>query len=74
MPGAVPRTSTYALGNVTLPYALMLADNGFEKAIKKNKPLSKGLNIYDGKLVYRAVADAFDMECYSVEKVLSKLK
>lgn len=72
MPGAVPRTSTYALTNVTLPYALELANKGFLKAIKENKALALGLNVYDGKVIYKAVAEAFDMDYYPLEKVLSE--
>jgi alanine dehydrogenase len=57
MPGAVPRTSTYALNNVTLPYALALADNGPRKALLGNPNFRDGLNVYRGKVTYRAVAD-----------------
>jgi len=62
MPGAVPYTSTIALTNATLPYALQLADKGWINACKDNQPLEKGLNIVHGKVVYKAVADAFDLE------------
>lgn len=62
MPGAVPYTSTIALTNATLPYALQLADKGWVNACKDNQPLEKGLNIVHGKVVYKAVADAFDLE------------
>jgi len=62
MPGAVPYTSTIALTNATLPYAIQLADKGWEKACKENKSLAEGLNIVHGKIVYQAVAEAFDME------------
>jgi len=61
MPGAVPYTSTIALTNATLPYALQLADKGWEQACKDNKALSLGLNVIKGDIVYKAVADAFDM-------------
>ena len=61
MPGAVARTSTVALTNATLKYALNLAEQGWEEACKNDKSLSKGLNIVNGKIVYKAVADAFDM-------------
>lgn len=57
MPGAVPRTSTYALTNVTLKYALMLANMGWKAAIAKDAALYKGVNIANGKLTYKAVAD-----------------
>jgi alanine dehydrogenase len=56
MPGAVPRTSTYALNNVTLPYALALADKGFSAALLENPAFLKGLNIYRGKVTCEAVA------------------
>ncbi len=62
MPGAVPRTSTYALTNVTLPYALELANKGYKKALRENSYLAKGLNVCDGQITYQAVAEAFDME------------
>lgn len=57
MPGAVPRTSTYALTNVTLKYALMLANMGWKAAISKDPALFKGVNLANGKLTYKAVAD-----------------
>jgi alanine dehydrogenase len=63
IPGAVPRTSTYALSNATLPYLMKLADQGIDKAIKEDAALAKGVNIYKGRLTYPAVADALDMEC-----------
>ena len=62
MPGAVARTSTYALTNATLPYALTIADKGWEKAIQDDPALFKGLNICDGRIVYAPVAEAFDLE------------
>ncbi len=62
MPGAVPRTSTFALTNSTLSYALALADKGLEKAIDDDPALKKGVNILNKKLTYRAVAEAFGME------------
>lgn len=57
MPGAVPRTSTYALTNVTMKYAVMLANMGWKEACKKDAALFKGMNICQGKLVYKQVAD-----------------
>lgn len=62
MPGAVPRTSTFALTNATLPYALDLANKGFEKAIKDDSGLQEGVNTYAGKLTYKAVADSQGLE------------
>jgi alanine dehydrogenase len=61
MPGAVPRTSTLALSNATLPYVLKLADKGAEEAMVSDAGLAKGLNIYDGQVTYQAVAEAFDI-------------
>jgi alanine dehydrogenase len=58
MPGAVPVASTYALTNATLPYALSLANNGWEAAIAKDSALAKGLNVHAGKIRYEAVAVA----------------
>ena len=70
IPGAVPRTSTYALSNATLPYALKLANLGFEEAIKSNGALVKGVNTYKGFLTCPAVARAFGMECRSLDELL----
>jgi len=61
MPGAVPYTSTIALTNATLPYAIQLANRGWEKACAKNKHLARGLNIVKGDVVYKAVAEVFDL-------------
>jgi alanine dehydrogenase len=58
MPGAVPVASTYALTNATLPYALSLANLGWEAACKKDPNLAKGLNVHEGKIYYSAVAEA----------------
>lgn len=71
MPGAVPYTSTLGLTNVTLPYAVQLANHGWEKALKGDSELLKGLNIANGKVVYKDVANAFDMEYTPVEEVFS---
>ena len=70
MPGAVPRTSTLALTNATLPYALQLANKGWKQACKDNLPLKKGLNVVDGKVVYEGVAEAFGLELTAVDTVL----
>ncbi|MCL4693617.1 MAG: alanine dehydrogenase [Candidatus Hydrogenedentes bacterium] len=66
MPGAVPRTATYALTNVTLGYGLALADNGLEKAIAEDAALRRGLNVYQGKITHQGVADAFGMPCAEI--------
>lgn len=61
IPGAVPYTSTLALTNATLPYALQLADKGWRKACADNEELLKGLNIAEGKVVYKKVAEAWNL-------------
>ncbi len=61
MPGGVPRTSTLALTNATLPYALQLANKGWKQALRDSPPLLKGLNIIDGKVTYPGVAEAFNL-------------
>ena len=61
MPGAVPMTSTEALTNTTIGYAIEIANKGWRKACLDNEPLKKGLNIINGDIVYKAVADAFDL-------------
>ena len=71
MPGAVPHTSTYALTNVTLPYAVELADHGWQGALRRDPALRLGLNVHDGAVVYEAVADAFRMQHTDVEDVLA---
>ena len=63
MPGAVGRTSTYALNNVTLPYALELATLGYEEAARRRASICRGINMVGGKLTCKAVADSFGMEC-----------
>jgi alanine dehydrogenase len=70
MPGAVPFTSTEALTNATLPYALQLAAKGWKKACSENLPLKKGLNMINGKIVYKGVADAFNLPYHDVESFL----
>jgi alanine dehydrogenase len=71
MPGAVPYTSTIALTNATLPYALQLANKGWEKACKDNQELAKGLNVINGDVVYEAVAEVFDLPYVPIEKYLA---
>ena len=61
IPGAVPRTSTLALTNATLPYAIQLADKGWRRAAKENPELSSGLNVIGGKVVCKPVADAWEL-------------
>ncbi len=62
IPGAVPQTSTRALTNATLPYAVRIADLGWEEACRRDGVLAEGVNIADGKITYKAVADAFGMK------------
>ena len=66
MPGAVPYTSTVGLTNVTLPYVIKLANEGWEKACENNASLAKGLNVINGKIVYKEIAEAFDLEFETV--------
>jgi alanine dehydrogenase len=70
MPGAVPFTSTVALTNATLPYALQLADKGWKKACSDNLELRLGLNVVGGKVVYQGVADAFALPMNDVMSVI----
>lgn len=70
MPGAVPYTSTLALTNATLPYAIRLANNGWKKAAQDNADLRNGLNVINGEVVYKAVADAFSLPYVDVKKFL----
>ena len=70
MPGAVPYTSTLGLTNVTLPYAVALANKGWKQAVKDDAVLLKGVNIVEGTIVYEDVADAFSMEWSTVNQML----
>lgn len=70
MPGAVARTSTQALENSTLPFSLALANKGYEKALRDDKHLLAGLNVIDGKVVYRAVAEALGHKYFEAEKLV----
>jgi alanine dehydrogenase len=72
MPGAVPRTSTLALTNVTLPYALQIANKGVRQAIQDNKSLLLGVNVVGGSITYEAVAKDLGYEYVLVEKALEK--
>ena len=71
MPGAVPYTSTLALTNATIPYALQLANKGWKNACQQNEELQKGLNIVNGKVVYKGVADAFGLPLTPLQEVLN---
>jgi alanine dehydrogenase len=70
MPGAVPRTSTYALGNATLPYIAKLANMGAKAAIQADPALAQGVNTYDGVITYAGVAEAFDLEYTPLDELL----
>jgi alanine dehydrogenase len=70
MPGAVPVTSTFALTNVTLPYVEEIADHGVRAAIARDAALARGVNVFDGKLTYEAVADAHGLEYAPLEEVV----
>jgi alanine dehydrogenase len=70
MPGAVPITSTKALTNVTLPYVEAIANNGLAQAVARDAALARGVNVLDGKVTYRAVAEAHDLDFVPLEDVL----
>lgn len=74
MPGAVPFTSTLALNNATLPYALQLANKGWVKACSENNELKLGLNIVQGKVTYKGVAEAFKLPYVSADDALNAAK
>lgn len=70
MPGAVPKTSTYALNNATLPHALSIANHGWKKALANDEDLLNGLNVCEGKVTYRAVSDALGLAYTSAQEFL----
>jgi len=70
MPGAVAKTSTLALTNATLPYALAIADKGWKKAMQDNREIRLGANVVDGKITYKAVADAFGLAYTPIDDLL----
>jgi alanine dehydrogenase len=70
MPGGVPRTSTLALTNATLPYAMQLANKGWRQALRESPALLKGLNMSDGMVTYPGVAEAFGLECHDPARLL----
>ena len=71
MPGAVPRTSTYALNNATLPFTLALADKGWRDAVRNDPHLKHGLNIVDGRITHQAVANALGLDYTAADTLLS---
>lgn len=70
MPGAVARTSTFALTNVTLPYALEIAGKGVLQAVRDSRPIARGVNTHGGRLTYKAVAEALGLEYTPLESIL----
>ncbi len=71
MPGAVPNTSTHALNNATLRYGLSIADKGWKQAVKDDHALAMGVNVLDGKITYKPVADAHGLEYVALEELLA---
>jgi alanine dehydrogenase len=67
MPGAVARTSTFALTNTTLPYCLKMVNKGYREAMREDIALMRGLNTYDGKITYKPVAEALNLDYVQVE-------
>jgi alanine dehydrogenase len=70
MPGAVPRTSSIALTNSTLPYALEIADKGWQQAMRENTEIKRGANIVNGKVTHQGVADALGVECTQLDDLI----
>ena len=71
IPGAVPMTSTNALGNATLPYAIRIANMGWKEACRADAGLAKGLNVVDGKICFKAVSEAFNLPYTPVDEILA---
>ena len=74
MPGAVPRTSTIGLTNATLPYALDIADKGYVRAVSENPGIAEGVNVIDGRITYKGVAEAFDLPYTPLADVIPELR
>ena len=70
MPGALPRTSTLALNNATLPYAVEIANKGWQKAMQENPEIKRGANVVNGQVTYNGVAEAFGLEHVSIDKLI----
>jgi len=70
MPGAVAKTSTLALTNATLPYAVEIANKGWKKAMQGNNEIKLGANVVNGKVTYKGVADAFDIPYTEIDALL----
>jgi alanine dehydrogenase len=71
MPGAVPKTSTMALTNATLPYAVEIANKGWQAAMRENQEIKLGANVVNGEVTYKGVAEAFDLDLVSIDTLLS---
>ena len=71
MPGAVPNTSTYALTNATMPYAVALADKGWRQALREDRSLALGLNTHDGQLTNTPVGEAVGIDAVSLDEVIA---
>jgi alanine dehydrogenase len=69
MPGAVPKTSSLALTNATLPYAVEIANKGWEKAMMDNFEIKNGANVVKGKITYKGVAEAFGLELTPIDSL-----
>ncbi|MBA4495702.1 alanine dehydrogenase [Paenactinomyces guangxiensis] len=72
MPGAVPRTSTFALTNVTIPYAVQIASKGLEQSLIENRPLARGVNVMQGNVTYEAVAESLNLPYVSLNDVMGR--
>ncbi len=72
MPGAVPKTSTLALTNTTLPYALQIANQNWKGAMQANKEIKTGANVINGKMTYKAVSEAFGLDYTPIEELLNE--
>lgn len=70
MPGAVARTSTYALNNVTLPHVLSIAEKGWLAALRSDQHLARGLNVFEGEVTNKAVDDSLNLEYVPLEQTL----
>jgi len=70
MPGAVAKTSTLALTNATLPYAVEIANKGWKQAMRENTEIKLGANVVNGKVTYKGVAEAFNMDYTDIDSLL----
>jgi alanine dehydrogenase len=70
MPGAVAKTSTLALTNATLPYAVEIANKGWKTAMQENTEIKLGANVVNGRVTYQGVADAFGLDCTPIDELL----